>query len=398
MDEVKIGWAESEFDLNYAMRIAVKSFYPDSIDSENAQALETKWNLDDNLEPKFLLIAKYGNEIVGGLRTTPKTIMRGEQEFQALGIAEIFVRVDFQGLGIAGQLVDKLISSTLASKYDLLLGVARKGIDGFYLKKGFYGLGSYPSIRFSGIKQSSKFRKRDLAPLRFQPITLDNSLNDFYESSYRNVFGRTVRSEVDWDRIDLECKSSTRKSLGVFSNDQIYGYLILGNDSVLEVCLDESVDRERFICALSEHLSVDELKFEITRSHSLLSLDLGFDVSTISRECYYGGHILRISNMKSVIAKFFERERGTLKTLGPNTIDVHYRGEQYQINAKEETLCVLNQYSAPTRFSDLDHGLPTANYGLTRLLLGSYGEYLDVNSRRYGFSNESFYISKIDEF
>jgi hypothetical protein len=65
---------------------------------------------------------------------------------------------------------------------------------------------------------------------------------------------------------------------------------------------------------------------------------------------------------------------------------------------KEESLCVLNQYSAPTKISDLYNVTLNANYGLTRMLLGSYGEYLDVNSRKYGFSNEAFFISKIDEF
>ena len=398
MIQTQIRFANSESEVNIATEVAAKSFYPKIEDNEKAESLKSKWRTDPFCSKEYLLVALYRDEIVGGLRTTPFTILRMSQEYSCLGIAEIFVSMNFQGLGIASHLVDHLISSTKDSKYDMILGVARKKIDGFYLKKGFYGIGSYPEIRINGIRESNKFRSLKSDSFAFHKVTIDESMNSLYETCYENVFGRQKRSKADWKKINRENLQNGNLCLGIFLRDELVGYLIICEKSILEISFRDYLNQAKLIIDLAEFLQVNELKFEISSSHSLLSSDLGFDITTSTRECFYGGHIAKIANLESVVKKFIEREYETLSSSEDEKIEIMIGSDHLQIDLNKRTIKKSSLDSSPELFAPQWIEFDSISFDTTKLLLGIKGVYSEFRKREYDFSSEPFVISTIDEF
>jgi predicted N-acetyltransferase YhbS len=392
---IEIRFANSENEVHTATAIAAKSFYPDVQDSEKALALKNKWANDPFLSREFILLALSGNQIVGGLRTTPFTILRMSQEFRCLGIAEIFVSTDFQGLGIASQLVDHLISSTNESKYELIVGVARKKIDGFYLKKGFYGIGSHSEFYITGISESNKFRTISDGSFDFRSITLDQSMNSFYENSYKNVFGCRVRVNADWEKINRDNSLMGNLCLGIYQNDEMVGYSILGEKIILEISFKDNLNLVNLICDLADHMHLNELKFKLSSSHLLLGYDLGFDITVSTRECFYGGHIARINSWETVVEKFFDREYDTLARSGDKVIEMMIGIERCQLDLVKKTISIE---SGPKYFPTETVKIDPISYEMTKLLLGIKSEYSKGGTRGFGLSREPFQISQIDEF
>lgn len=395
MSQTQIRFANSEKEVQNATTVAAESFYPDVEDIAKAEALKRKWNSDPFLSKEFLILALSGHEIIGGLRATPLTIFRKSQELNCIGIAELFVSTNFQGLGIASQLVDYLISSTEDSEYELILGVARKKIDGFYLKKGFYGIGSYPRCNISGIRESKKFRILESDSFDFHRVVPDESMNSFYESSYKNQFGRRVRSKGHWEKINRENSLNGNMCLGIYLSGELVGYSILRKKVVLEISFRDNLNLVNLICDLSEYLEVNELNLEISSSHLLLKKDLGFDITLSTRECFYGGHIARITNLKSIVQKFFDREFETLSRYGEEVIELMIGSERCQIDLSKRTISSQST-------SDLSSSQTVENgyisYEMTKLLLGCKSEYLEFYGSESDFSELPFQISTIDEF
>ena len=83
----------------------------------------------------------------------PLDIKRMEQTFHFLGICETFVDTSARGLGIAEKLTQRCIDFAKQKSFDGILVIARKAIDGFYSKHGFYGVSSYPEAHIRNIDQ-----------------------------------------------------------------------------------------------------------------------------------------------------------------------------------------------------------------------------------------------------
>ena len=398
MIQTEIRFARSEDEVRIAKTVAAKSFYPDVNDIAKHKALENKWASDPFLSKEFLMLALSGSEIVGGLRTTPLTISRASQEFSCLGIAELFVSPNFQGLGIASQLVDQIISTTKNSKYELILGVSRKKIDGFYLKKGFYGVGSYPECRITDIRESIKFRTLKSDLFHFRPIAIDQSMNSFYEACYKNQFGRRVRSKADWERIGIENQLQDRLCLGIYLVGELVGYLICREKVIQEISFRENLNLVNLIYGLSEYLQVNELKIEVSSSHLLLRNDLGFDITVSTRECFYGGHIALITNLESIIHKFFDREYETLSRSGEKVIQLIIGSESFQLDLAKKTIKKISSHSSSKLLSYNAVEIDYVGYEMTRFLLGSKTRILKFGGKEFDFSSEPFHISYIDEF
>ena len=397
VNDLEIRWAKSQIELLLAMDVSLDSFYPDPTDTDRRISLKQKWELDPFFKPEFLLIAVRGNEILGGIRTIPLTIMRQEQEFRCLGICEIFVAREHQNLGIADRLVSELLELMNNTNYELILSVTRRKIDGFYLKKGFFGIGSYSQIQISDIKKSMKFIKCNFEPIEITSIEISDQLNQLYEDSYKNVFGRRKRSTADWSYIQKRNQTERKSSFGIWIKNELVGYLIISQNEIHELSFSSKIDPASLIYGISEHLGADSLVLSISTGHSLLAKNLGFDIRTIQRECFYGGHILKIINAKSIIEKFKARENHILNQLGMKIIDLSIDGVTYSLNLIDNEIQFLSS-SRQSNQSKKTTKLPFLTYELTKLLLGISSNYGKSEVLEFGFSEEVFHISKIDEF
>ena len=220
-------------------------------------------------------------------------------------------------------------------------------------------------------------------------------MNAFYETSYKNQFGRRVRSETYWEKINRENSINGRVCLGIYLSGELVGYSILRDNVILEISFRDNLNLVNLVCDLSQYLKVNELNFEISSSHLLLKKYLGFDITLSTRECFYGGHIVRITNLKSIIQKFFDREFETLSRSREEMIETVIGSELCQIDLSKRT--ISSQNTSELSLSQTGENA-SISYEMTKLLLGCKNEYLESDISEFGFSALPFQISTIDEF
>ena len=92
VQDIELVRAKSLLECKKAILCCISSFYPKGFKKKDIKIWEHKWFSDPKFKFKNLILAKKGNEIVGGLRTSSFNIKRLKQTYKCLGISEIFVK------------------------------------------------------------------------------------------------------------------------------------------------------------------------------------------------------------------------------------------------------------------------------------------------------------------
>jgi len=398
-NDIQIVRANSIEECKEAMNISLNSFYPDRINDKQKSDWEFKWFSDPSFEPKMVLLSKIKGKIVGGLRTKKIIINRESQEFNCLGICEIFTSVETRGMGMAGKLVDFAIKISEKEEYDLILGVARKNIDGFYLKYSFYGIGSYSKIIMKNINFSYNLNPEDSEKYTFKNQHYNPKLNEFYKETYSKLFGSFFRHEDDWKYVLEFLNSNSNNLMGIYEDKNLVGYLIHSDKVIKELSYNKSVNVRKMIFDLSDFLKSDEIHFNLSTSHPLLFIDSGYDMSVNSRECFYGGHIARITNINSVVRKFIIREEERLALFKSNINSYKIDNFLFDLDRNEIVINdVKNTNSKIHKIWGTASFQYPISYELTKTLLGIKSQYKTYETTSSPFSLIPFNISNIDEF
>tara|TARA_B100000886_G_scaffold339378_1_gene304683 strand:- start:1112 stop:2218 length:1107 start_codon:yes stop_codon:yes gene_type:complete len=359
-ENIELVRAKSLQECKKAILCCISSFYPKGFKKKDIKIWKHKWFSDPQFKFKNLILAKKGDKIVGGLRTSSFKIKRLEETYKCLGISEIFIKSEFRDLKISNRLIDFSIRIAEEKKYDLLVACASRKVNGFYLKKNFYGIGSYPQLEFSEINELKKIRgySQKKVNFNFKPCKFLPEFEKFYNVSYKNVFGRILREKKKWKFIIKSLENYNFSILGIYEKKNFVGYLIHNQFRIYEISFKKNINVKNLLFDLSNFLKSNNLVFFISPKHSLLSKDYGFDVSVKLRNCFYGGHVARITNINSIRNKFFLREKKRLK----------------------------KKINKPFSFE------------ITKVLLGIASQTPSIKKVQNKFSEEPFIFSKVDEF
>ena len=98
--------AQNMEEVEQALSVSLKSFFPDGVPSGVEEQWRGKWFDDPSFDVMSLFVVKTENgEIIGGLHTIHRRVKRKDQEFKMYGIGEIFVDPAYQGQGLTTSLV-----------------------------------------------------------------------------------------------------------------------------------------------------------------------------------------------------------------------------------------------------------------------------------------------------
>ena len=279
------------------MNLSLRSFYPRGPKQSETELFKHKWFKDPlfKLENIFLIKRKSNNQLVGGLRTRPMRIFRNEVVFNCLGICEIFSAPDSRGLGLSTKLVKFCLAVAEYQEKDLILGVARRNIDGFYLKHDFFGIGSYPSVTVKNVILSKRYSKTEHQNISLLETGFHSSFISFYEQSYKKLFGSTVRNFSDFEFVFSTLNiNQDRRCLSILDErGLINGYLIHQGNTVSELACNPDLSPVSLFLALAERLKCEDLTLNLSLEHPIFHSDFQMDTIFSSRECFYGGHIGR---------------------------------------------------------------------------------------------------------
>ncbi|MGK5094799.1 GNAT family N-acetyltransferase [Deltaproteobacteria bacterium TL4] len=299
-----------------AMSISLKSFYPAGHDTDTLKIWRHKWFSDPSFNLGMLYVVRNDqNIIIGGLKTISRILKRGEQQLRMFGIGEIFIEPSYQGKGITTPLVQYVISEGQKQGYDIMTCVARKRIDYFYLKFGLFGLSSYNEIILKGFRENYELHEK-LSLVQFKPDYM-NRIKQLYDQAYSNTFGVIQREDHHWKFI-LEKFDYLHCTMHIlFKENNLVGYFIKNEDKIIEIAIDPQINLVDAINFIWKYYFLpkkqNEIILQIAHTHSLLQEDLKLDVTLKTRECYYGGHIVKILNINNMITLYKQRTEKFLR-------------------------------------------------------------------------------------
>jgi len=230
----------------FAKVLAMRCFYPDGYTAEQEEQWNFKWKCDD-----LLLLATSDTDpsvCYGGMRLRPLDINRREQTFYFLGLCETFVDTSARGMGIAGKLTQGCVDFAKRKGFEGILVIARRSIDGFYSKYGFYGVSSYPEVHITNIDQFKRLNPtQNQSEIQILSANVHEDFYSYYQECYMNNFGTITRSREEM-RILMESLVSADKArsqlLRISIGNQTRGYFVLYDSKVVEICFDGTLGTE----------------------------------------------------------------------------------------------------------------------------------------------------------
>ncbi|MES2330093.1 MAG: hypothetical protein V4539_10860 [Bacteroidota bacterium] len=195
---------------------------------------------------------------------------------------------------------------------DLMLGFARKKMDGFWYRYGFLGFTNFGKITVECKHISSLDTSLSVAECSTDDVPF---LRKLHSASYSNLFLSLERSEEDWQYILARIKRygpviETIKDPG----EAIVGYIIRNGNIIEELALSSAHYRP-FLSLLCRTLKQDgqqvkQLHFQIGITHPLNSFIADqYSHSLETRFAWNGGHIIKINTL----ARFLERIKPVLQ-------------------------------------------------------------------------------------
>ena len=373
-------------DCREAFKISINAFYPDGPQEKIVKDWETKWFQDPSFKPENIYIIKEDNRIIAGIRVIERTIQRQNINYSMLGIGEIFVCPGSQGKGLTKLLVQAVINRAVTEGFDFLVSIARKAIDYFYLRYGLWGFGSYSEITLKGFKDC------DISDLNHITLDLGNidATNQFYENSYKESFGWMKRNRKHWEYL-IKIRSSSTRSIQIIKRGQyLIGYIIKEGNLIIELATGKEKDYFDVLNYTKPtfYSDLDSITIKVPPQHTLLKVDLKLDITKSLRECYYGGHILRITNIESVLDKFSSREVAWYTENGISRYE-------YQ---KENIKIKWDNHQLTTQGLDALSCQDYPSYQSSILLTGAQVQYAPYDQPKLAAPYLPFFIPPIDEF
>jgi predicted acetyltransferase len=288
-------------EFTEAYNIALSVFAESTSLSGYADYKLFNWESDPYFNYQNILLARYNGESAGLIRIVPRKLLRGTCSFSVAGISSVCLLPQFRGLGLSVSLMEQTLVYCKEYRYEIAFLFARRAADHYYTRFGFYGIASY-----SRVFVDSSLRA---AQLQLSVSEADDVLytlyNNAYEKCYRDCFGRIERTPGYWEFI---IKSIERRKdyrfYTIHHNEQPIGYLIAGQKNICEIAVETTISGEALTHLIVSNRLVecvnDKIEIEMLPQHALIDSFRGTDITLQSRECPYGGRMVKILDVEGV--------------------------------------------------------------------------------------------------
>ena len=254
------------------------------------------WAKNGNDQPEQLMLAVDGAKIIGLVRMCPSQMIWREEKFLISGLTSICIDVNYRGKNLGRGLMETTIKHCDEKGLDATFLVARRAVDHFYLKFGFIGASSYPSIIIEEIPKilGTEILFRDLNPKNSEEYFIHH--NHAYRESLR--IGRHVSDFWHYTPERLEFLDLTFQE--IWSDGELIGYVFHGKDYVEEIAFADRISDIKILSTMNKLKNIlsEKLMLKIPHQHKLVSSLRNCDVIFMSRQCRYGGHMLRWNRKK----------------------------------------------------------------------------------------------------
>lgn len=292
---MKLEVAHTQSDWVDALALATEIFNPQSVGDNYAAHKATLWQDDPTFATENLVLARDGSgKIVGMVRLVPRVMYGLNEELTVAGFSSICIHPEMRGKGHSTALMKFAIEIAKDRGFDIALLFARRAMDHYYTQFGFWGASSYNRLTVNIPEEMPLGEKITLTPPSLGHVSL---YNRSYLAAYAKVFGRMARDEKYWQNIIKYVPRRGRQLSTVVWKGQEVGYVILENETVVEIAISETDAYVSAVSFLASELNQKQLTFVVSADHAMIAWLEGFDISISYRECAWGGHMVRLLGM-----------------------------------------------------------------------------------------------------
>ncbi len=329
--------AKNEDEIRAAFKLACDVF-SENANSQTYQSDKQRiWESDPyGAEEGNLVLAKSENsKVIGLVRIVPRMIFREGVSLRVAGFSSVCLSPEYRNRGLSRPLMEHALWHCEQRGFDLAFLIARRAVDHYYNKFGFWGISSYNRLSIKLPITSQQKKPVQLLEISFDSDTIA-TLKQAYWASYSRCFG-TVDRALDeyWLYLRDYIKTITSVSMkGIYLDHALVGYVIVDEEgTVYEIAY---VDEEDIgIGSLSQVCrdGDEELVLEIPPEHALVSCLAEEDFSIRYRQCSYGGHMIKVLDYKRMADLYAQR-------MGKAFVTKNAHGLSY-----EETCRLVGAYS-----------------------------------------------------
>ena len=142
------------------------------------------------------------------------------------------------------------------------------------------------------------------------------TVNELYDSTYAKLFGSCVRSIKYWKYVLWKAEIQNFNFLLFKSEGVAIGYVIYKNNDIYEIATTNNTSTLELLYTMRERYSINNVILHCSDQHPLI-FELGeLDFSCTRRQCYFGGHMVRILDADCLLNCLEGELHHTALTLG----------------------------------------------------------------------------------
>lgn len=212
-------------------------------------------------------------------------------------ISSVSVTEVERGKGRSLVLMEAALKAAIDSGFHVAVVIARRAVDRFYLKFGFWGVSQYSKVSLPA--DSLRKEKDPTAPVSVKPVTLNDlsKCHRLYSLNYGALLGHCKRDSAIWHYLLHKVKHLGLQIDLVSCGNTEVGYVVHdGRGHIHEIApaiQEPALNAHTFVGSIAPR-DDNTYTLEIPPSHPFLPMLEEADLSLTLRECRFGGHMVRV--------------------------------------------------------------------------------------------------------
>ena len=278
---------KSKSEIEKALSLVARIFSTHTSISETnfRKNKKLEWSGFDFFKDDDIIVAKDSDIIIGVIRLVYRIVHIKGQPYKTAGFADVCISEEYREKGISKKLMKYAINKANFN-CDIGLLFARKHVDYYYNKFGFWGLSTYNK----GIIRNTLYNDTTASFKNVKSNDL-RYCNYFYEKSYLFLSGFMERTPKYWKYILEKCYQLNFNFNVIFKNNELCGYFIYKKNIIYEIAFSSLINIKDILASFE--LDAD-IQIEADPEHVVFTQLQLFDFTIHHRHCIFGGHMLKI--------------------------------------------------------------------------------------------------------
>lgn len=240
-----------------------------------------------------IVVSLGGQGVIGAAFLIDRLLPRGPVSIRGTFLSSFCIDESLRGQGYSRVLMEAALQACGKRGAAIALVIARRAVDRFYNKFGFWGLSQYSKLTV----ESAAFADVRLAGLRLRRVSLDDigACSALYDLAYQESFGHCLRDWQTWKYVIQESEY-LRVNVSVIEKGRvIIAYAIHdASGNIHEIGSENTSDARTALAMLARSAAAKLLTVHIPPIHPAVRALEGFDVTLATRECPFGGHMVKV--------------------------------------------------------------------------------------------------------